>query len=168
MLGGAAAEAQAPPWRVDVGAAALSEAWDYNLSREVIAGLVSGVDRRAWRRVAVRAEASLLRVAQEGTDAWVTGLTLGVRARWRRAGPIPFVDLAGGVSRATEDIPARGTATNFLLVSGGGVTIPLRGAWLDCGVRYLHISNNGRAGRDRNPDIQSLGVLVAVGFGPGG
>jgi hypothetical protein len=159
------AGAQAPAWRGDIDAVILSEAWDYNLSREVVAGLVSGVDRRAWRALHVRAEGSLLRVAQRGADAWLTGATLGVRARWRRSGPRAFADLAGGISRATLRVPPQGTAFNFLLVSGVGVAIPMGGVWLDIGARYLHISNNGREGHDRNPDVQSLGVLLAVGFG---
>lgn len=160
-----ATRAQEPPRRFDVGGTALSEAWDYNLSREIMAGLVGGVDLQVWRALHVRAEGSLLHVAQRGDDAWVGGATLGLRTRWRGAGQRWFADLAGGVSQATRRVPPRGTAFNFLLAAGVGVTIPVGGWWLDVGARYLHLSNNGREGHDRNPDIQSLGVVLAVGIG---
>jgi hypothetical protein len=30
------------------------------------------------------------------------------------------------------------------------------------GVRLIHVSNNGLAGRDRNPDIEALGLQVGI------
>jgi hypothetical protein len=33
------------------------------------------------------------------------------------------------------------------------------------GFRWIHLSNNGREGHDRNPDIQALGGYAAVSVG---
>jgi hypothetical protein len=158
------AVAQTPTWHASVGASALAESWDYNESREVLAGLVFGVDRQVWRAVAVRVEGLALHVAQDTADAWLRGFTIGGRARWSRSFGHPFVDLAVGLSHATRDIPARGSASNFLIVSGGGVEIPVGDLSLELAARWLHVSNNGRAGRHRNPDIQALGAVLAIGL----
>jgi hypothetical protein len=162
VITGPAAHAQAPRWHLDAGAAGLVEAWDYNESREAIAGVTAGVDARVWKLLAVRTEGLVLHVTQSGRDAWLRGVTLGVRGRWHHTPLRPFVELAGGISTTTAPVPPRGTSFNYLLVSGGGVAVPLRGAALDLGLRWLHVSNNGREGRHRNPDIQSLGVTAAV------
>jgi hypothetical protein len=159
----AAAEAQTPNWRVDGGVAALVEAWDHNEGRESLAGVVAGVDRRVWKALAVRTEGVVLRVSQAGRDAWLRGLTIGVRSRWQPRRVAPFVELAAGLSDSTGPVPPNGTAFNFLIVSGGGVEIPLGRTSLDLAARWFHISNNGRHG-NRNPDIQTLGLMIGLRY----
>jgi hypothetical protein len=164
VASGMHAVAQTPTWHASVGATALVESWDHNETRESLTGFVAGVDRQLWRALALRVEGTLLRVAQDAPGAWLGGVTIGTRARWSRSFGHPFIDLAVGVSHATRDIPVRGTASNYLILSGGGVEIPVRGFSLELAARWLHLSNNGRSGRHRNPDIQALGAVVAVGL----
>jgi hypothetical protein len=33
------------------------------------------------------------------------------------------------------------------------------------GLRWVHVSNNSLAGRDRNPDIEAIGPTIGVLFG---
>jgi hypothetical protein len=151
-------------WRVDVGVTGLREAWDLNESTESLAGVVAGVDRRVWRGAAVRGELLALRVIQDPEGTWLRGFTVGTRMRWGQGSLRPLVDLAVGLSSATQPVPARGTTFNYLAAVGAGVELPLRRARLTVTARWLHASNNGREGRHRNPDIQSLGGVVSVGW----
>jgi hypothetical protein len=162
VASGVHAVAQTPTWHASVGATALVESWDRNETRESLTGVVAGVDRQMWRALALRVEGMLLHVAQDAPDAWLGGFTIGTRARWLRVFAHPFFDLGVGVSHATRDIPVRGTASNFLILSGGGVEIPARAFSLELAARWLHLSNNGRSGRHRNPDIQAIGAVVAI------
>jgi hypothetical protein len=157
--------AQTPTWHVDVVGTALFEAWDYNQSRELLGGISVGAERRVWKALQLRTEGLILRVNQEGPDAWLRGLIVGARGRWQASHVNPFVDVAVGVSSATTRVPARGTAFNYLVVVGGGIRIPVRNRMsLDLGGRWLHLSNNGREGDHRNPDIQALGPFLAIGW----
>jgi hypothetical protein len=151
-------------WRIDVGVAGLREAWDFNESTESLAGVVAGVDRRVWRGVAVRGELLALRVIQDDEGSWLRGFTVGTRMRWGQGSLRPLVDLSVGLSTATQPVPARGTRFNYLAAVGAGVELPLGRARLTVTGRWLHASNNGREGRHRNPDIQSLGGVVSIGW----
>jgi hypothetical protein len=153
----------APAWHVDTAAVVLREAWDYNGSSETLAGVTLGADRRVWHGVAVRGEIVALRVEQVDGDAWLGGFTVGMRLRWGGAGRRPFTDVAVGSSNATRPVPSGGTRVNYLAVIGAGIERPAGPMTLSMSARWTHVSNNGREGRRRNPDIQSLGV--AVGFG---
>ena len=164
LLFGGTAGAQQRAWHLDAAVAALAEAWDYNESRESLAGGTFGIERDIRRRVAARGEVLLLRVRQGGEDGWLRGFTIGSRARWAGRPVSPFVDIAVGLSDATVPVPVGGTTFNYLAVIGGGIDIPLRAARLCVGARWVHVSNNGREGRDRNPDIQSIGAVVGVGW----
>ena len=162
LLGTTQAGAQTPAWHLDAGAAGLVEAWDDNEARESLAGAVAGVDYRVWKALAIRTEGVVLRVIQTGRDAWLRGFTIGVRQRWPHPRATPFVELAAGLSDSTRPVPPAGTAFNFLLVSGGGVEILHGRVALDLGARWFHVSNNGRGG-NRNPDIQTLGLVIGIG-----
>jgi len=75
-----------------------------------------------------------------------------------------IVDLAVGLSDSTVAVPKRGTTFNYLIVGGAGVELPGRAMTVDLGLRWLHVSNNGREGSGRNPDIQSLGITAGVSW----
>jgi hypothetical protein len=166
VVSGASGRAQASAWHADIGGAAMVEAWDRNESGESIAGVVAGIDRRIWKGLAIRSEGHVAHVEQAGRDAWVHGVTLGTRGRWQRSFGRPFVDVAFGWSSASHETPPRGTASNYLIVTGAGVELPAGPVSLELGARWLHLSNNGRRGRGRNPDIQALGLVIAIGFKP--
>ena len=84
--------------------------------------------------------------------------------RWRNAGARPFLDVVVGLSDSTREVPPRGTRFNYLAAIGGGVETRWRHLVFSLGGRWLHVSNAGREGNHRNPDIQSLGVLGGVGW----
>jgi len=64
---------------------------------------------------------------------------------------------------ASEITPPRGTRFNYLALGTIGAIVPLgRGLHLMAGARLIHVSNNGLAGRDRNPDIEALGPQVGI------
>jgi hypothetical protein len=163
--GASGAGGAARGWHVDIGGAILPEAWEPNESREWFTGAIAGVDRRLWRGLAVRGEALLLRVTQPAEDAWLRGWTVGARTRWHRRTARPVIDIAVGTAEATRRIPPRGTRFNYLAVIGAGVEMPFRQRLVSVTGRWLHASNNGREGRHRNPDIQSLGVVIGVVWG---
>ena len=160
------APAQSGPWHVDVGAIILVEAWDLNANREALAGAAAGVERRVWRTLRLRVDGWLLRGFQEGDDAWTAGFTLGPRWRWGTGSVRPFAELGVGLSQSTEPIPPGGTRFNYVAQAGGGIQVNVGDTQLDVGARWLHLSNNGREGRDRNPDNQALGTVVAIGWSP--
>src|SRR5690349_13669603 len=164
VVSGTLGRAQQTPWHVDAGGMALAEAWDFNESDEALAGVVLGVDRRVWKGLAIRTEGNVTHIEQDGPDAWLRGVTLGTRGRWNRSFGRPFVDLAFGWSHASRETPPRGTASNYLIVSGGGIELPAGRISLELAARWFHVSNNGRRGRNHNPDIQSLGVVIAIGL----
>ena len=164
-LGAEPVRAQERSWHVDGALLMLVEAWDYNEARESLLGGAAGVEANGWKALRIRVEGQLLRVTQDGSDALLRGVTIGARARWSTSRVRPFADLAGGVSSSTRPVPPRGTTVNLLIVAGGGVQIALDRRWsLDLGARWFHISNNGREGRHRNPDVQALGASIAIGW----
>jgi Lipid A 3-O-deacylase (PagL) len=164
LLGAAPASAQSRAWTADVTAASYVEAWDFNDSTEHLTGVHAGLDRRIWREIAVRGEALFLHVHQRGEDAWVSGGMLLMRVRRGiRPGKF-FAELGAGLAWATEPVPPNGTERNYVLLAGAGVEVPLSQMHLAVGARWLHFSNNGREGRARNPDIQSLGAFAGVGW----
>lgn len=154
------------------------EAWNLNERRESLAGGRAGVSWCVIDDLAVLFEFHALRVFQEpDRAAFVSGFTPVVR--WYLAGsphrsPASaaaewslFAELGPGISWSDTRVPPRGTGFNYLLLAGSGVMVRLgRQAHLVTGFRWLHISNNGREGRARNPDIEALGGYagVAVSF----
>jgi hypothetical protein len=164
VLSSAPATAQTPAWHVDVSGAALAEAWDLNGARETLIGSVIGADRHVWRALALRSEAVLARVSQRGGDAWLRGFTVGTRGRWDTSRGRPFVDVAVGLSSSTAAVPPQGTSFNYLITSGGGVEMPAGKLAIVVGLRWFHVSNNGREGRHRNPDVQAVGAVVGIGW----
>lgn len=157
-----------PSWHVDFAGAAFHEAWDFNGSTESLAGAFFGIDRRVWRRVALRVELPAVHIFQNGDDAWLGGVTVGTRFRWRPGtGASLFVEISVGVSEATRPTPPRGTNFNYLALMGGGVEVPFRRVYLSVTGRWFHVSNASLEGSSRNPDIQSLGVLFGVGWRSG-
>lgn len=162
--GSAVPAAQTPDWHVDAGATLLREAWDHNEAKEGLVGALVGIDRRLWRAITVRVEGTALRVSQQPEPAWMSGVTIGTRFRAASSRRRPFADLAVGLSAATDEVPPRGTASNYLIVAGAGLGLPVGRRSMDVSARWFHVSNNGKSGRHRNPDIQALGVVITIGW----
>jgi hypothetical protein len=150
---------------VEFGAAVLGEAWDLNETWDWIAdGSVS-----FWwafrERAALVLEIHAARVFQESPrNAFLQGFTPIVRFHARRPDPWGlYVEGGPGVSWSDTQVPLRGTRFNYLLLAGTGVSRRLGPqSQVMAGVRWLHISNAGREGRHRNPDIEALGPYVGL------
>jgi hypothetical protein len=146
----------------------LGEAWNVNRNRE---SLVDG-DAAVWWCFADRAMLSVefhaMRVFQHPERAaFVNGLTPVLR--WQlldRPAWLLFLEGGPGISWSDTVVPPRGTRFNYLLVGGGGLMRRL-GPQVHAllGARLLHISNNGREGRDRNPDIEAIGGYAGISVG---
>jgi hypothetical protein len=151
-------------WEVEVAAAALREAWDYNLTDEDAGALFATLFYHLTREWAVGVELAGIGVYQERVPSVGAG-GFALVARWQRplgAGSW-FADAGGGLSYASGIVPERGTRFNYIAQSSVGISRPLTARTsLTTALAWLHLSNNGLAGRARNPDIQAVGVRVGV------
>jgi hypothetical protein len=151
-------------WHLDLSAQTFSELWNYNLSREELYGTSTGLTYGAREGTMLHLSTPVFYVSQRTADAMAVGLTGGARWRVARSGRAAwFLELTVGVVHAERAVPPRGTRFNYLFQPGAGVAIAVRGrAHVTTGVRWLHISNAGHGGADRNPDIQAVGVHTGV------
>jgi hypothetical protein len=151
-------------WAVELGGQAELEAWNYNGNHEEIFGISTGFTYGLGKGVVLTVAWPLSYVSQRGVDALVLGGTIGVRGRvYRRSRVSVYWEAGVGVSDADTSIPPRGTTFNYIAQGGGGATIALgHGLHALAAVRWIHLSNNGLAGRDRNPDIEAIGAQVGV------
>jgi hypothetical protein len=150
---------------IELAGALFVESWNLNRRRETLQGALFGFTWAPMERLALVAEISGTRVAQAGPrDAFLIGIS--PLARWRvldRPRWSWFVEAGPGASWSDTVVPPGGTRFNFLLQAGAGALVRAgdRSRVL-LGFRWFHLSNNGRQGRDRNPDIQALGGYVGV------
>jgi hypothetical protein len=151
-------------WHLELGGHGALEAWNYNISREEMAGVVPGLTYGLRRGLQLTASWPLYFVSQRGVDAYLMGATIGVRGRiYRRDRWAAFLELKVGVSESDTYVPPRGTQFNYLAHGGAGITMRLRrGVHGLAGLEWIHVSNGGFAGRDRNPDIEAIGPRVGV------
>lgn len=151
-------------WHLEMGAHYAIETWNYNNNHETMAGAVFGLSYGLRKDLAFVLHTPLYYVDQRSTDAGLLGLTWGVRWRvlkMRRASL--FVETEVGISRAETYTPPRGTRFNYLALGGAGVTMRVaRETHVLTGLTWIHVSNNGLAGRDRNPDIEAVGPRIAL------
>jgi len=153
---------------IEFGLGLLDEAWNLNGSRE---GLVEGSVSVWWaflNRATLVVDVHATRVFQQPSrDAFVTGVTPGVRFQIVRREPWDlFAEIGVGPSWSDTVVPPRGTRFNYLGHTGIGLSRRLgRQVHGIAGFRWLHLSNNGREGHDRNPDIQAVGGYAAVTVG---
>ena len=169
LLCAANASAQEDPfarraWNLQLAGHGAIETWNYNISHEEMWGIVPGFTYGVGRGVAVTATWPMYYIAQRGPNAWAIAATFGVRGRLYRRGRLSaFWEFDVGVSKAETYTPPRGTRFNYLALGGAGATVRLRpGTHLLAGLRWIHVSNNGLAGRDRNPDIEAVGPQVGI------
>ncbi|HEY0874338.1 MAG TPA: acyloxyacyl hydrolase [Vicinamibacterales bacterium] len=151
-------------WHLELGSHYAIETWNYNSNHETMAGGVAGMSYGLKQGLALVVSAPLYYVDQRGTDAWLLGATWGVRWRVAGSGRVGlFVEAEVGVSRAESYTPPRGTRFNYLALGGAGLTMRVApGTHLLTGLKWIHVSNSGFAGRDRNPDIEAVGPRIAL------
>jgi hypothetical protein len=151
-------------WYLELDGHAALETWNYNISHEELYALGAGLTYGLGNGITLRAAWPLYYVAQRGTNAYALGTTIGVRGRIYRRGRVSvFLEGEVGVSDADTFVPPRGTRFNYLALGGAGFTTRLApGLHLLTAVKLIHLSNNGLAGRSRNPDIEAVGPHAAV------
>lgn len=151
-------------WLMGMTGSALSEAWNYNTSREELYGVSVGLRYELRHNVALGVEALTTYVSQRGVDAYLLGWLCGVR--WRvfgRERATVSLDLDVGMARGERPLPPRGTRFNYLFRPGATIAWPVsKGIVGTAGLTWLHISNGGFQGRGRNPDIQAVGITAGV------
>jgi hypothetical protein len=151
-------------WNFQLAGHAAFEIWNYNGNHEELYGFVPGVSYGISDAVAAVVTFPMYWVNQRGVDAPLQGITFGLRSRLYRRGLVSiYFDVDVGWSYADTYTPPRGTRFNYLALGTVGAMVPIgRGIDLMTGVRLIHVSNNGLAGRDRNPDIEALGLQIGV------
>jgi hypothetical protein len=153
---------------IELGLGLLGEAWNLNRGREWLADGSLSVWWAFLNRATLVITFHATRVFQEPVrDAFVTGVTPGVRFQMvRRDAWGLFSEIGIGPSWSDTVVPQLGTRFNYLGQTGIGVSRRLgRQVHGLGGFRWIHLSNNGREGHDRNPDIQALGGYAAVNIG---
>jgi hypothetical protein len=173
----AAQAAAAPPapadafsrrgWHLELSSHFAPETWNYNTSREEMYGINAGLTYGLREGLLITARAPFYYVSQRGVDAMLLGVTAGVRVRvYRHQRVSIFLEIDVGVSQGDTILPPRGTRFNYLAMGGVGATIRLRpGVHLLTAMRWMHVSNGGREGRSRNPDIEAVGPQIGVLLG---
>lgn len=151
-------------WLLQLASHASFEIWNYNGNHEEIYALVPGASYGLSDAVAAVVTFPIAYVDQRGIDAAMQGVTFGLRSRVYRRGRLSiYFDFDVGISYADTITPPRGTRFNYLALGTIGAIVPLgRGLHLLAGARLMHVSNNGLAGRDRNPDIEALGPQIGI------
>ena len=151
-------------WHFQLASHAAFELWNYNGNQEEIYAFVPGVSYGVSDGIAAFVTFPGAYVDQRGVDAAFQGVTFGLRSRVYRFGRTTvFLDFDVGVSYADTFTPPRGTRFNYLALGTIGVIRPIRrDLYLMAGARLIHLSNNGLAGRDRNPDIEALGPQIGI------
>jgi hypothetical protein len=151
-------------WHLELGGAGAVEAWNYNISHEDLIAFVPGLTYGLRDGLVFGASWPMYYVVQRGSDSYVLAGTFGVRGRvYGRQRWSVYLEGRLGVSQADTIVPPRGTRFNFLAIGGGGITARLsKGVHGFAGVDLTHISNAGREGDNRNPDIEAIGPKFGV------
>lgn len=154
-------------WQLELGGHGAIETWNYNISHENMASALAGITYGLGKGVVLKVGSPLYYVWQRDTDAFLFGITWGLRGRiLRRPQWSLFWEFDVGVSEADTFVPPRGTRFNYLALGGAGITVRMRpGVQALAGLRWVHVSNNGLAGPSRNPDIEAVGPTVGVLIG---
>ena len=154
-------------WQLELSAHTAFETWNYNISREEMYGGFAGLTYAVRDGLALTAGAPLYYVAQRGVDGWQLGATFGVRGRvYRGRRMAVFLGFEVGISEADTVVPPRGTRFNYLALGSAGATVRVKaGVHVFGTVKWVHVSNNGLAGRHRNPDIEAVGPQIGVLLG---
>ena len=149
---------------IEFGAGLLGEAWNLNADRE---WLIDGTASAWWAFASGRAlvvEFHNIRIVQTGSNAFMQGFSPLFRWRMRERGSWRlYAEFGPGISWSDRVTPPRGTKFNYLIQGGFGVQRRLGAAThLLTSFRVLHVSNSGREGRQRNPDIEALGIQTGL------
>jgi hypothetical protein len=171
LISGRAAHAQsAPPQSpfdrgavsVEFALGGLVEAWNLNREREWLLDATGSFWWAFGDDVALGAEFRHTRIFQETPNAFLQGFS--PLFRWRyldRDHWEMFMEVGPGISWSDIETPPAGTKFNYLFQGSTGLLLRVaRNIHALAAFRFLHVSNSGREGKHRNPDIEAMG-----GFG---
>lgn len=153
---------------VELAVMGMGELWSLNGGREWLAGGSAAV----WwafadgRSLLVQFQATEVFQAVP-RNAFVNAVVPSLRWRLSRRPRLDvFAEIGVGVSWSDTHVPPRGTAFNYIGEAGLAVARRIgRQTHAIAGVRLLHLSNNNRAGVDRNPDIEAVGGYAGLSVG---
>ena len=142
------------------------EIWNLNGRRELLVDVTAAMWGAIGRGFCLGVEFSHLRIFQQTPGAFVQGLSPLIR--WRFADQPNwdwFIEAGPGASWSDLDTPPRGTRFNYLFQAGAGAMRQVaHNQHFVLAYRFLHLSNNHREGRERNPDLEMMGVYAGWSF----
>jgi hypothetical protein len=146
--------------------APLVEIWNLNGHREPMIEMNASFWGAVTDRFSLGFEFRHAFVIQHTPGAFVQGIS--PLFRWRFADTPAwdwFVEAGPGASWSDLDTPPRGTRFNYLFQAGAGAMRRMaRNQHLVLAYRFLHLSNNHREGRHRNPDLEMMGLYAGWTF----
>jgi hypothetical protein len=148
---------------VEFGASAQVETWNLNERRETLVEGSAAMWGTIGRGFSLGVVFDHLRIFQRTPGAFVQGVSPLVRWRFlRRDSWHAFVEAGPGFSWSDLETPPRGTKFNYLFQTSVGVRRRV-GSYghASFGARFLHLSNHGREGLDRNPDLEMIGPFAS-------
>lgn len=144
----------------------MAEAWNLNERREEVIEGTASFWGAIGSRVALGVEFHHAWVLQHVPGAFVQGVSplirikLTNRPRWNW-----YAETGPGVSWSDLTTPIRGTKFNYLFQAGTGAIRRMSPtSHLLVAYRFFHLSNNGREGKDHNPDLEMMGPYVGWSF----
>jgi hypothetical protein len=151
---------------IEAAVAPLIEIWNLNGRREPMAEINGAFWGAVSDRFSLGIEFHQAFVFQDTPGAFLQGISPLVR--WRVAdGPRWdwFVEAGPGFSWSDLDTPPRGTRFNYLFQAGAGAMRRMaRSQHLVLAYRFFHLSNHYREGRERNPDLEMMGLYLGWAF----
>lgn len=151
---------------IEVAAAPLVEIWNLNGHREPMLEVNASFWGAVSDRFILGMQFQHAFVFQHTPGAFVQGISPLIR--WRVADTPNwdwFAEAGPGVSWSDLDTPPNGTRFNYLFQAGTGAMRQIGDSQtFVLAYRFLHLSNNHRAGRGRNPDFEMMGVYAGWAF----
>jgi hypothetical protein len=151
---------------IEIGVAPMIEIWNINEEHEQVIEGTASFWGAIGKRVALGAEFHHAFVVQNAPGAFVQGLSPLVRVKLTQQPKTNwYVEAGPGVSWSDLTTPVRGTKFNYLFQAGTGLIRRVgRNSHVNIAYRFFHLSNNGRAGKDRNPDLEMMGGYAGWSF----
>lgn len=128
--------------------------------------LSTGVGYFLWDGVSLSAEVSGYGISQPGDETLAGAIGVVLRHHLiERDHSSFFIDVAFAPIEALHRVPSGGTRFNYVTQCGIGLVHGLKNnSNLLLGVRYIHVSNAGLEGGDRNPSINGVSMYVGLMF----
>src|SRR5688572_18708117 len=144
----------------------LVEIWNLNGHREPMLEVSAAFWGAVSDRFMLGVEFQHGFVFQHTPGSFVQGISPLIR--WRFADQPNwdwFIEAGPGASWSDLETPPRGTRFNYLFQAGVGAMRQVgRSQNFVLAYKFLHLSNNHREGRERNPDLEMMGLYAGWTF----